>query len=75
MSRTFTQTVPADELEWHTHECTRFVKVLEGVGWKFQFDNETPREIGPGSSIHVNKAMLHRMIKGATPLTVRIVEL
>lgn len=75
MPRTFTQTVPAEELEWHTHTCSRFVKVLEGVGWQFQFDNEPPREIGPGSSIHVNKETVHRMIKGATPLTVRILEL
>jgi len=75
MTRTYTQTVPVEELEWHTHTCSRFVKVIEGVGWQFQFDNEPPREIGPGSSIHVNKTALHRMIKGATPLTVRIVEL
>jgi quercetin dioxygenase-like cupin family protein len=75
MTITYTQQITQDELEWHTDGCTRFMKVLEGVGWQFQFDNEPPREIGPGSSIHINKHALHRMIKGATPLTVRIVEL
>jgi hypothetical protein len=48
---------------------------LEGVGWKFQFDNELPKEIGPGSTIHINKRCYHRLIKGSTPLKVRIVEL
>ena len=75
MSRTYTQQITPEELVWHTDGCTRFMKVLEGVGWKFQFNNEPAREIGPGTSIHINKHALHRMIKGATPLTVRIVEL
>ena len=73
--RIFDLSVDNEELVWHRDRKTRFVKVLEGVGWKFQFDNELPKEIGPGSTIHINKKCYHRLIKGSTPLKVRIVEL
>ena len=73
--RIFDLSVDNEELVWHRDRKTRFVKVLEGVGWKFQFDNELPKEIGPGSTIHINKRCYHRLIKGSTPLKVRIVEL
>jgi len=73
--RVFDTHVQDDELVWHRDRRTRFVKVLEGVGWKFQFDNELPREIAPGSTIHINRYSYHRLLKGSTPLKVRIVEL
>ena len=38
--RIFDLSVDNEELVWHRDRRTRFVKVLEGVGWKFQFDNE-----------------------------------
>jgi quercetin dioxygenase-like cupin family protein len=63
------------ELDWHTDGKTRFMQVLEGVGWKFQFKDEPAREVGPGTSIHINKNSIHKLIKGSTDLKVRIVEL
>jgi quercetin dioxygenase-like cupin family protein len=63
------------ELSWHTDGATRFMQVLEGVGWKFQFKDEPAREVGPGTSIHINKNSIHKLIKGSTDLKVRIVEL
>ena len=63
------------ELSWHKDNKTRFMQVLEGVGWKFQFKDEPAREVGPGTSIHVNKNCIHKLIKGSTDLKVRIVEL
>jgi len=63
------------ELSWHTDSTTRFMQVLEGVGWKFQFKDEPAREVGPGTSIHINKNSIHKLIKGSTDLKVRIVEL
>ena len=51
------------------------MQVLEGVGWKFQFKDEPAREVGPGTSIHINKNSIHKLIKGSTDLKVRIVEL
>ena len=59
--RIFDLSVDNEELVWHRDRKTRFVKVLEGVGWKFQFDNELPKEIGPGSTIHINKKCYHEV--------------
>jgi quercetin dioxygenase-like cupin family protein len=73
--RIFDLSVDNEELVWHRDRRTRFVKVLEGVGWKFQFDNQLPKEIGPGSTIHINKFSYPRLLKCSTPLKVRIVEL
>ena len=64
-----------EELDWHTDTSTRFMKVIEGVGWHFQFEGESSKEIGPGTSIHINKNSIHKLIKGSTDLKVRIVEL
>lgn len=63
------------ELNWHIDGSTRFMQVLEGVGWKFQYQGEPEKEIGPGTSIHINKNSIHKLIKGSTDLKVRIVEL
>ena len=63
------------ELDWHTDTKNRFMQVLEGVGWKFQFKDEPAREVGPGTTMHINKTCIHRLIKGSTDLKVRIVEL
>ena len=73
--RVFDTNIDDSELVWHRDKRTRFVTVLEGVDWKFQFDNELPRNVRPGSTIHINKFSYHRLIKGSTPLKVRIVEL
>ena len=38
--RAFNHDVKDEELVWHRDENDRIVKVISGVGWKFQFDNE-----------------------------------
>ena len=39
--RTFDHNVLTDELVWHRDENGRYIEVLEGSGWEFQFDNAT----------------------------------
>ena len=73
--RRFALDVHDEELVWHRDRRTRFVTVLEGKGWKFQYDNQLPKEIGPGSTIHINQTSYHRLLKGTTDLVVRIMEL
>lgn len=88
MSKPYTETVTSrgilrefstdtDDLEfvWHRDEKYRRVKVIEGVGWKFQFDNEMPQSITPGCEIFIPAEMYHRLIPGVTNLQVEIVEL
>ena len=42
----FIRTFPADvdemDLIWHADKENRIITVLEGNGWKFQFDEELP---------------------------------
>ena len=72
--REFTATVEADELVWHRDKKNRTVTVLEGTGWKFQYDNKLPKEIKPGDVITIKACEYHRILKGETTLKLEIVE-
>ena len=64
----FIRTFPADvdemDLIWHADKENRIITVLEGNGWKFQFDEELPIEMTKGVSISIFEGRLHRVIKG-----------
>ena len=64
----FIRTFPADvdemDLIWHADKENRIITVLEGNGWKFQFDEELPIKMTKGLSISILKGRLHRIIKG-----------
>ena len=64
----FIRTFPADvdemDLIWHEDKENRVINVLEGNGWKFQFDEELPIKMRKGKSISILKGRLHRIIKG-----------
>ena len=62
--RTFSADVDEMELIWHEDRENRVIKVLEGNGWKFQFDEELPIEMTKGLSISIFKGRIHRVIKG-----------
>lgn len=72
--REFAATVEADDLVWHRDKKNRTVTVLEGTGWKFQYDNKLPREIKPGDVITIKAYEYHRILKGETTLKLEIVE-
>ena len=73
---TFIRTFPADvdemELIWHEDKENRIITILEGNGWKFQFDEELPIEMTKGKSISIEKGRLHRVIKGNGPLKIKL---
>ena len=73
---TFIRTFPADvdemELIWHEDRENRVIKVLEGNGWKFQFDEELPIEMTDGLSISIFEGRIHRVIKGEGPLKIKL---
>ena len=64
----FIRTFPADvdemDLIWHADKENRIITVLEGNGWKFQFDEELPIKMRKGKTISILKGRLHRVIKG-----------
>ena len=72
----FIRTFPADvdemDLIWHADKENRIITVLEGNGWKFQFDEELPIKMIKGLSISILKGRLHRIIKGKGPLKINL---
>ena len=70
--REFSTDVDEIELIWHTDREDRVVSVIEGNGWKFQFDEELPFEMIDGIKITISKGDLHRVIKGKGPLKIEV---
>ena len=72
----FIRTFPADvdemDLIWHADKENRIITVLEGNGWKFQFDEELPIEMEDGIDITIPKGVIHRVIKGKGPLKIKV---
>jgi hypothetical protein len=70
--RTFSSDVDEMDLIWHTDKENRFIKVLEGNGWQFQYDEELPFEMTDGLGFPVMKGQIHRVIKGVGPLKIEL---
>lgn len=70
--RTFSTDVDEMDLIWHTDKENRFIKVLEGNGWQFQYDEELPFEMTDGLGFPVMKGQIHRVIKGLGPLKIEL---
>jgi len=69
-TRVFSPNVIDDELKWHIDMEDRIVEVLNENDWKFQFDDKLPIEMK--GIIEIKKGEWHRIIKGSTPLRVKI---
>lgn len=72
--RTFGKDVPEIELVWHRDEEDRKVTVLQGEGWKIQYDNELPIELKEGDVFIIEAMKYHRIVKGKTELVLLIDE-
>ena len=72
--RKFSVNTPVGDLVWHRDEHSRKVRVLEGDGWQFQFDNELPQPLVPGQIILVPREVYHRVLLGYTDLILEITE-
>jgi quercetin dioxygenase-like cupin family protein len=72
--RTFSPSVQNEELVWHRDKRDRVVEVLEGKNWKVQLDNQLPRELKVGDVFEIKAETYHRILKGTTPLKVKIRE-
>jgi hypothetical protein len=74
-TRLFKESLNSDELKWHFDELDRNVKIIKSNGWKFQMDNEIPKQLKEGETIFIPKGMYHRVIKGDGDLVVEIEEI
>ena len=73
--RTFDPAVEdSEEYVWHRDYNDRVVEVLEGAGWKFQFDDELPFVINIGDKLTIPKMTYHRLIPCDDKLRIRINE-
>jgi len=72
--RIFDSSIDEFDLVWHQDKRDRTVEVLEGNGWMFQFEDELPINMTPTTKIDVPKMKYHRVLKGTTPLTIKIIE-
>ena len=70
--RTFPANVDEMDLIWHADKENRIITVLEGNGWKFQFDEELPIEMTNGLNISIFEGRIHRVIKGKGPLKIKL---
>jgi hypothetical protein len=68
--REFSPDVDFDDLKWHRDYEDRLVEPLELNDWKYQEDNKLP--IAIDRQIFIPKGLWHRVIKGTTPLKIKL---
>ena len=67
-------TIKAKDLVWHRDQHSRFVIVLSGSSWLFQFDNQLPESLSFLKKITIPKGPYHRVIPGGKKLKLLIKE-
>lgn len=72
--RTFREDIDKYELVWHYDLKDRYMTVLSGENWMFQFDDNLPFLMKEGDIIFIPKNTYHRIIKGKGDLVVNIKE-
>ena len=60
--------------KWHLDEEDRYINSINENDWQFQFDNKLPQPLEPNKIIYIPKGVIHRLIKGTTPLSIYIKE-
>ena len=73
--REFSADVDSDELVWHRDKRDRKIRIIEGVGWQLQFDDEMPITLLEGEEYFIPKNIFHRVIKGENLLKLEIEEI
>ena len=72
--REFREGGSADDLVWHQDKRDRLVTVIEGRGWKLQFDGGLPIPLDEGNTYSIPARTWHRVIKGSGSLKISIKE-
>lgn len=75
--RTFDKNVDNGELQWHRDKKNRHIKILSGLGWYLQMDNEMPQSMQVNSVYYIPKEKYHRVLKNrdCTNLVIFIAEI
>lgn len=72
--RTFDPLSGIEKFIWHKDKSDRKVLIIDGNGWKFQFDDELPFCINKNDIITIPKKTYHRLIPGTSTLVIAIEE-
>jgi hypothetical protein len=72
--REFSEDVDSSELVWHRDRKDRFVRVVDGRGWKLQLENKLPKNLVKDRIYFIPKNTYHRVCKGRGNLVVEIRE-
>ncbi len=70
--RSFSNSTDSNDLVWHRDDTDRHVRVIEGVGWELQIDNNLPQKLIEGKTYSIRSHNYHRIIKGSTDLKLEI---
>jgi len=72
--RYFSSETSDEEFVWHRDEMDRVIEVLEGQAWQLQYNGSLPILLEEGKKYFIKANLYHRLIKGATDLTIKIEE-
>jgi hypothetical protein len=70
--REFDESIDQIELMWHRDNEDRVVSPVNKTDWKFQIENELPKEIQ--GEIFIPRGVWHRIIKGTGSVKVKIIK-
>jgi len=70
--REFDESIDLVELMWHRDNEDRVVSPVNKTDWKFQIENELPKEIQ--GEIFIPRGVWHRIIKGTGSVKVKIIK-
>lgn len=70
--REFDESIDPIELMWHRDNEDRLVSPVNKTDWKFQIENELPKEIQ--GEIFIPRGVWHRIIKGTGSVKVKIIK-
>jgi len=70
--REFSDKTSSMEFVWHRDREDRVIEPLHKTDWKFQLDNEVPKEL---NRIFIKAGTYHRLIKGTGDLKLKLIKL
>jgi len=70
--RKFYRILNRKSLVWHKDREERKIVIIRGQGWRLQMNNNFPFLLEEGCEYFIPKMVYHRLIKGKTNLTIKI---
>ena len=72
--RIFPSNTPEEELVWHRDREDRVVIPLNINDWQLQIDDQLPIYLKDLKEYTIPKGVFHRVIKGKTPLAIKLIK-